>query len=413
MRPMDTDKKNSKRLVVVTGIGVVSSLGIGVEEFWKNLIAGKSGISEIEAFDTSAYPVHKGGEIKNFRPQDFIDKRKIKHLGRASQMAIAATKLALNDALLKEKDLRNAGVLFGTTMGEAQILEELDSAWVLAGPDRLTEGLISLYISNNLSISVSNEFKMHGLNGVMPTACSSANYATGYAYDMVSFGEAELMMCGGVDAFSRVAFTGFNRLLAMAPEKCQPFDKNRKGMMLGEGAGVLILESLEHAQKRGAKIYAEVLGYGLSCDAHHMTQPSEDGIARCIEKALKESGVNKDEVDYISAHGTGTPQNDKAECAAINRVFGERAQSIPCSSIKSMLGHTMGAASALESIACCLSLKDQIIPPTINFETQDTECLIDCVSNRSRKINARAMINNSSAFGGNNSAIVFSNLNFL
>jgi 3-oxoacyl-[acyl-carrier-protein] synthase II len=221
-----------------------------------------------------------------------------------------------------------------------------------------------------------------------------------------------MFFCGGVDAFSRVAFTGFNRLLAMAPEKCQPFDKNRKGMMLGEGAGVLLLESLEHAQKRGAKIYVEMLGYGLSCDAHHMTQPSEEGIARCMEKALKEAGVSIDKVDYISAHGTGTPQNDKAECTALKKVFGERAKSIPCSSIKSMLGHTMGAASAIESIACCLAIRDQILPPTINFETLDTECDIDSVPNFARKCKMNTILNNSYAFGGNNSCLVLFNHQF-
>ena len=401
-------KKPDKQRVVVTGLGVISSIGIGIQDFWKNLIAGKSGISEIESFDTSQYPIHKGGEVKNFRPQDFIDRRKIKHLGRASQMAIAATKLALEDAKLKSKQINNAGVLLGTTMGEAQILEELDSVWVKDGEQKIISNFISAYLSNNLSVNVALNFSLKGFNAVMPTACSSANYATGYGYDLISSGQNETMLCGGTDAFSRVAFTGFNRLLAMAPEKCQPFDKNRKGMMLGEGAGILVLESLDHAQKRNAKIYAEILGYGLSCDAHHMTQPSEDGIVRCMEKALKESGVSKDEIDYISAHGTGTPQNDKVECAAIKRLFGKRAKQVPCSSIKSMLGHTMGAASAIESIACCLAIKEQIIPPTINFETPEEDCDIDCVPNKARKLKVGIVLNNSYAFGGNNASLVLS-----
>ncbi|HAJ57450.1 MAG TPA: hypothetical protein DCL35_06745 [Candidatus Omnitrophica bacterium] len=406
---MTSKFKDPKRRVVVTGLGVVSSLGIGVDDFWKNLIAGKSGISEIESFDTSAYPVHKGGEVKNFKPEQFIDRRKIKSLGRASQMAIAAAKLAIQDAKLKHSDVTKGGVILGTTMGEAQILELLDKIWVEKGQNELTYGLISAYLSNNLSLNVGIELWTSNFNAVMPTACSSSNYAIGYGFDLISFGSAEVMFCGGSDAFSKVAFTGFNRLLAMAPEKCQPFDKNRKGMMLGEGAGILVLESLEHAEKRGAKIYAEILGYGLSCDAHHMTQPSENGIAKCIEKAIRESGISKDDIDYISAHGTGTPQNDKAECAAFKKVFEERAKNIPISSIKSALGHTMGAASAIEAITCSKVIVESVLPPTINFETKDEECDIDCVPNEARKKMVKMVLNNSCAFGGNDACVV---LNF-
>lgn len=393
---------NKKRRVVVTGLGVVSSLGIGVEEFWKNLIAGKSGISDIESFDTSQYSVHKGGEVKNFKPEQFIDKRRIKHLGRASQMAIAATKLALQDAELNKKQIKTAPVLLGTTMGETQILEDMDKKWVSEGEGGVDQALIQAYATNCLSVNVALEFALGGFNAVIPTACSSANYAIGYGYDLINAGKAPVAFCGGVDAFSKVAFIGFSRLYAMAPEKCQPFDKNRKGMMLGEGAGVLVLESLEHAKKRRANIYAEILGYGLSCDAHDMTQPLEEGIVKCMEKALKESNTSGDMIDYISTHGTGTPQNDKVECSAIKKVFGEKANKIPCSSIKSMLGHAMGAASVLESISCCLTIRDNIIPPTINYEFPDKDCDIDCVPNKARKQQIEAVLNNSYAFGGNN-----------
>ncbi len=402
-------KRDPKRRVVVTGLGVVSFLGIGVEEFWKNLIAGKSGISEIESFDTSQYSIHKGGEVKNFNPEHSIDRRKIKSLGRASQMAIAAAKLAIEDARFGKNEYNSAGVLLGTTMGETQILEELDKRWIKDGEDRLEQNLITAYSSNVLSVNVGIHFFLNGLNFVMPTACSSANYCIGYGFDLIRSGRSDIMFCGGVDAFSKVAFAGFNRLYAMAPEKCQPFDKNRKGMMLGEGAGVLILESLEHAEKRNAKIYAEILGYGLSCDAHHMTQPSEEGIVKCIEKALKESSLSKDKVDYINAHGTGTPQNDKAECAAFKKVFGERYKKIPTSSIKSALGHSMGAASAIEAIVCCKVITDKVLPPTINFVTKDEECDIDCVPNKARKLKVKTVLNNSSAFGGNNACLVIRN----
>jgi len=397
----------NNRRVVVTGLGVVSSIGIGVDVFWKNLIAGKSGITNIESFDTSEYPIHKGGEVKDFKPQDFIDKRRIKSIGRASQMAIAASKLAVEDAKINKQDYIKAGVLLGTTMGETQILEQLDERWVRTGEDQLEQSLITSYSSNTLSVNTAIFFSLLGPNVVMPTACSSANYAIGYGFDLIKSGHSEIMFCGGTDAFSRVAFVGFNRLLAMAPDRCQPFDKNRKGMMLGEGAAMLILESLEHAEKRKAKIYAEVLGYGLSCDAHHMTQPSEQGIAKCIEKAIKSSGISKDDVDYISAHGTGTPQNDKAECAAIKNVFAKRYKDIPCSSIKSMLGHAMGAASAIEAITCCLVIREKKIPPTINYEMLDEDCAFDCVPNMVRKLkDARVVLNNSCAFGGNNACLV-------
>ena len=402
--------KVPKRRVVVTGLGVVSSIGIGVDEFWKNLIAGKSGISFIESFDTADYPIHKGGEVKNFKPEQFIDKRKLRHLGRASQMAIAASKLAIEDASIGKKCIENAGVLFGTTMGEAQLIEEMNFDLVHKSHLDIKESNIFLYPTNSIPVSIGIEFNAKKQNIMFPTACSAGNYAIGYGSDLIKNQGFDVILAGASDAFSRIAFTGFNRLYAMAPDKCQPFDKNRKGMMLGEGAAVLILESLDHAQKRGAKIYAEVLGYGLSCDAHHMTQPSEEGIVKCIEKALKESRVSKNDIDYISVHGTGTPQNDKVECSAIKKVFGEKWKTIPCSSIKSMLGHTMGAASAMEAIACCLAIRDKVVPPTINYETPDEDCDIDCVPNKSRNIkNIKVVLNNSSAFGGNNASLVLKN----
>lgn len=403
--PLDITK-DQKRRVVVTGLGVISSIGIGVEDFWKNLIAGTSGISEIESFDTSAYLIHKGGEVKNFKPEDFIDRRKIKFLGRASQMAIAAAKLAVEDAKLPEINFHELGVLLGTTMGEIRELEKIDIGLSGKSWDAIQQSLVSLFPANVITANVAAEFKAQGHNYMLPTACSAGNYCIGYAFDLIKSGELEVALAGGSDALSRIAFTGFNRLMAMAPDKCQPFDKNRKGIILGEGAGILLLESLEHAQERGAKIYAEVLGYGLSCDAYHMTHPLEEGVIKCMEKALKESNISKDEVDYISAHGTGTEQNDKTECSVIKKVFINRKKQILCSSIKSMLGHSLGAASAIEAIACCLTIERSIIPPTINYETFDEECDIDCVPNKARKHEARTVLNNSYAFGGNNACVI-------
>lgn len=393
--------------IVVTGIGVISSIGIGKEEFWNNLVKGKSGISQITSLDTSGYPTHNGGEVKNFKPELYIDKRKIKILGRASLLAISCAKIALSDAKLGLEDLdrERTGVLLGTTMGESQVLEVLNEAWVKKGEQAIDPKLISRCPANVLSSNVAIELKLKGPNYIITTACAAGNYAIGYACDLIRAGRVDIVLAGGVDAFSRLAFTGFNRLYAVAPEKCQPFDKNRKGMMVGEGAGIVVLETLESALKRKAEIHAEILGYGLSCDAYHMTAPEANGIAQSIEKALKEANLKKEEIDYISAHGTGTPTNDKVETAAIRKVFGERTKEIPVSSIKSMLGHTMGAASAIEAIACCLATKFDILPPTINYETPDPECDIDCVPNAARDKKVNIALNNASAFGGNNACL--------
>lgn len=238
------------------------------------------------------------------------------------------------------------------------------------------------------------------------TACSAGNYAIAYGYDLLKLQKADIVLAGASDGISRIEYTGFNQFAAVAPEKCRPFDKNRKGMIPGEGAAVLVLEVLERALRRKAPIYAEILGYGLSCDASHMTLPAVDGIAACMKKAIQEACITPDAVDYISAHGTGTPANDRAECAAIKEVFGARSKNIPISSIKSMLGHTMGAASALEAVACALTVKHDTIPPTMNYETPDPECDIDCVPNHSRRQPVTIALNNSYAFGGNNASLV-------
>jgi 3-oxoacyl-[acyl-carrier-protein] synthase II len=397
-----------QRRVVVTGLGVVSSLGIGWPEFWKNLLAGKSGISKIEAFDTSGYDRYYGGEVKNFDPSKFISKHKIPQMGRASQMAVAASKLALEDAKLSKEIIikNNMGVAAGTTMGEPKILENLYVKSTSSKKSATDTMSALIYSPHSITLNVSREFLLNSNNLLFGNACSAGNYALGYAFDLIRTGEVDLMLAGGADALSLVAFTGFHRLLAMAPEKCQPFDKNRKGMLLGEGCGMLVLENLDSALKRKAKIYAEILSYGLSCDAVNMTASSYVQISKATKKALEYADIKSDEIDYISAHGTGTPENDREECLSIKSIFGKRSNKVPVNSIKSMLGHTMGAASALEAIACCLTIKDQIIPPTINFETKDPECDIDCVPNQCRKSKVSLALNNSQAFGGNNASLI-------
>ncbi|MFC1703564.1 beta-ketoacyl-[acyl-carrier-protein] synthase family protein [Candidatus Omnitrophota bacterium] len=400
-------KKNNRR-VVITGLGAVTSIGIGKDEFWKNCLAGKSGISKIESFDTSKFDRHYGGEIKDFKPERFIDRRKLKTMGRASQLAVAASKLAIEDAKLNRHEITSEkiGVCIGTTMAEISIIEKIDSIWIESGDKNISKRFIALAPSSAIPANVAKEFKIRGRNLLFANACAAGNYSIGFAFDLIRLGRLNFMLSGGVDAFSRTNLVGFSRLYAMASEKCQPFDKNRQGMLVGEGSGIIILESLESALARKVPIYAEVLGYGLSCDAYHMTAPAAQGVIRCMQKALKYSGVSSDDVDYISAHGTGTIPNDKTECAGIKKVFGQTNSKTPVSSIKSMLGHSMGAASAIEAIACCLAIKEGMIPPTINFETFDPECDIDCVPNKARKQKLNIVLNNSYAFGGNNASLV-------
>ena len=396
-----------KRRVVVTGLGVVSSIGIGKDEFWKNLIAGKSGISDIESFDTSDYSVHKGGEVKNFDPIEFIPKNRLERMARASQFAIAATKMAFDDAKLNISDYqkKKVAIILGTTMGEVGMIEEVDKHWIAQGEEDIWALTVSKYPGNVISDNVARFFGFKSISLVIPTACSGGNYAIGHGYDLVERGVIDCAIVGGSDPFSRLAFTGFSRLFAMSPDKCQPFDKNRKGMMLGEGAGILILEDLDSAKKRGVDIYAEPKGYGLNCDANHMTAPRAESIVKVMERAMKNSNVSKEDIDYISAHGTGTPSNDQAECQAVNTIFEDLIGKVSLSSIKSMLGHTMGAASALEAISCCLAVKYGIIPPTINYETYDSDCAIDCVPNEAKTKNVKIALNNSLAFGGNNACL--------
>lgn len=401
--------RNPNRRVVVTGLGVISSLGIGWQEFWKNLMAGKSGISPVTAFDTSAHSCHNGGEVKNFYPTQFMRRQKAEKIGRASQMAIAASKLALEDAKINLREISKksmTAVAIGTTAGECNFIERFNEIQLSNNSPCVDNSYFWGYPSNALSSNVGLEIKINGENYVFTTACASGNYSIGYVTDLIRSGRVDFALSGGTEAFSRTVYSGFCRLLNVSKDKCRPFDKNRTGMIPGEGAGMLFLETLDSALKREAPIYAEILGYGMSCNAQDMTEAFAEGMARAIQKSLKDAGIDIHDVDYISAHGTGTRINDKAECAAIYKVFGKRAKEIPISSIKSMLGHTMGASAALEAIACCLVIKNNEIPPTINYETKDPECDIDCVPNEGRKHKVKIALNNSSAFGGNNANLV-------
>jgi 3-oxoacyl-[acyl-carrier-protein] synthase II len=402
-------QNNEPERVVVTGVGAISSIGAGREVFWRELLAGRSGVSPIVSCDTAGYEVRIGAEVKDFNPGDYIRRHPADSYGRASQLGIAAAQWALRDAGLDSPRLagRRASVCIGTTMGECQVVEAAVRARAQQGSYSFALRELRKAPENVLALNIARELALEARCMVFPNACAAGNYAIGSGFDQIQEGEADIVLAGGCDAFSMVALTGFGRMLALSPDRCRPFDKNRQGIVVGEGAGILVLESLSRARQRQARIYAEVLGYGLSCDASHMTIPHLPGVVAVMRKALQRSRVEPGDVSVVSAHGTGTRINDKTECEAIRQFFGSHAESMPVFSIKSMLGHSMGAASAFEAIACVLAVSDGKIPPTINYETPDEDCPIDCVPNRHRESRVRVALNNSFAFGGNNAATVF------
>ena len=397
------------RRVVITGLGLITPVGSGRQTVWQALLEGRSGIGPVTSFDTSEFPVHIGAEVKDFAPEPYVRRQPVENLGRASQMAVAAARMALDDAGLDlaSRDRRRGGVSMGTTSGEPWFVERYNDIRKAEGLEAIPGEIFPKYPSHVIPTNIAIEFDLRGPCLMIPTACAAGNYAIGYGFDLIRAGRTDVMLAGGADAFSRITYMGFARLGAIAKERCQPFDKNRKGMVPGEGAAVLVLEAAEQAAARGAKIYAEVLGYGISCDAHHMTaaHPEGEGAVRAMASALRESNRGTQDVDYISAHGTGTPTNDRVESIAVRALFGERAPRVPLSSIKSMIGHTMGAASAIEAAACALALDTGMIPPTINFEEPDPECDLDYVPNEARRTNPRVVLNNAYAFGGNNASL--------
>jgi 3-oxoacyl-[acyl-carrier-protein] synthase II len=397
--------------VVVTGAGLVTPIGTGRERFWPALQSGASGVTEIARFDTSRYKVHRGCEVHDFDFEAIVGVPPPPGMGRASQLAVAATHLALADAALdgaRTRDQVTVGVSVGTTCGEIQILEQADQARLSDGEDAVPWQALRHHPAAMIPAHVGHWFGLSGPNVIIPTACAAGNYSIGWAFDTIRFGRADVMVAGGTDPFSRVAFTGFARLGSVAPEWCQPFDRGRRGILVGEGAGIVVLEPLEGALARGAPILAEMLGYAISADGHHMTAPDPqgDGIGRAIGLALESAGITPDEVDYINVHGTGTPVNDKVETLAIKKVFGPHAYDLCVSATKSMIGHTMGAASAIETITSVLALHDGIVPPTMHYDTPDPECDLDCVPNAARTRSIGVALNNAIAFGGNNSCVV-------
>jgi len=405
-----------KRRVVITGVGVISPVGNDAQTFWASLLAGKSGIGPVTHFDASEFPTRIAGEVKDFDPSAFMDKKDVKRTDRFVQFAIAATKMALEDARLKieEQDPERVGVYIGSGIGGLATWEDQHRVLLEKGPRRVSPFLIPMMIANMAAGQVSIHFGLKGPNSAPITACATGTHAIGDAFKIIQRGEADVMVAGGTEATIRpLAFAGFCAAKAMStrndePEKAsRPFDKDRDGFVMGEGAGVLILEELEHAKRRGAPIIAEVIGYGMSADAFHLTQPDPDGdgAKRAMLAAIRDAGIRPEEVDYINAHGTSTELNDKVETQAIKAAFGEHAYKLAVSSTKSMTGHMLGAAGAVEAIATALALRDQILPPTINYETPDPACDLDYVPNEARRAPVRVALSNSFGFGGHNATI--------
>ncbi|MGG4553770.1 beta-ketoacyl-ACP synthase II [Paenibacillus sp. FSL W8-0186] len=405
-----------KHRVVITGMGVVTSLGQDLDTFWNNLMAGKSGVSAIESFDVSEYPTRIAASVKDFNAEDYVDRKEARKMDRFVQFAAAAATSAIKDSGLvigEQVDPERVGVIIGSGIGGLGTWEDQHNILLQKGPKRVSPFFIPMMIANMASGHVSILFGAKGPNSTAVTACATGTHSIGDSYKLIQRGDADVMICGGAEATIRpTGLAGFCSMRAMStrndePERAsRPFDTGRDGFVMGEGSGVLVLESLEHAQKRGAKIYAEVIGYGLSADAHHMTDPDPNGARRCMEMAIREAGINVSEVDYINAHGTSTPAGDRSETIAIKGALGEHARKVAVSSTKSMTGHLLGAAGGVEAVICGLTIKNSKIAPTINLENQDPECDLDYVPNVARAADVNVAMSNSFGFGGHNATIV-------
>ena len=407
----------AKRRVVVTGTGLVTPLGTGTDKSWQNICAGKSGVSRITRFDVSDYGAKIGAEVKDFNPVDFIEPKLAKHLDPFVQYAVAAAGMSLKDSGLTINDgnENRVGVFTGNGIGGLTSIEKTHQTLLEKGPRRVTPFFIPMAISNMSAGQVSIVYGAKGPNLSVTTACAAGTHAVGEAFRSISRGDCEVAITGGSEAtICPLAVSGFNSMKALShrndePEKAsRPFDRDRDGFVISEGAGMMILEELEYARARGAKILAEVVGFGLSGDGYHMAAPPEDGngAVRCMQMALQDAGLAPEGIDYINAHGTSTPLNDVVETKAIKAVFGEHAYKLAISSTKSMTGHMLGGAGGIESVFLALSIADQIIPPTINLENPDPQCDLDYVPNTARKTSIRAAISNSFGFGGTNAVLV-------
>jgi len=395
---------------VITGMGVISSAGTNLDDFWNTLESGTITYKEIEEYkEDKNYRTKIGARIEDKIWQCIIpNEYKLKY-GRASQYCISAAASAIENANINLKDLSRlrVGVVISTTMGEIQVEEQLSVIKQREGSDRIPQELLSQYRTDNIVSALTNAFNISGPTHMVPAACAGGNFAVGFGKRLLEWDEADIVIAGGVDVFSRVAFTGFQRLLSLAPDMCRPFDKERKGLVLGEGSGIIIMEKTSSAKARKAKILGELIGVGLTSDRFHMTapHPQGDGALRAMDGAIKEADIFPEDIDYISAHGTGTAANDKVEVKALEEIFGI-GKVPPLSSIKSMIGHPMGAAGAIELIASLQMMENNTMIPTVNYSIPDPDCDIDCVPNVSRKANLDCVLSNSFGFGGQSSSII-------
>jgi 3-oxoacyl-[acyl-carrier-protein] synthase II len=405
-----------KRRVVITGLGAVTPLATGVEESWRKLCQGKSGVARITKFDTSGFNVQIAAELKDFHPEDFLDKKKIRRTDPFIQYALVAARMAIDDAgfTINGNNSSRVGVVLGSCAGGMNMYEKNLCALCNEGPEKVSPFFIPGFIANMAVGEVSMDFGVRGPSKCVVTACATGNNCIGDAFRLIQYDEADAMIAGGSDAYILpVAIAGFDKMRALSrrnnePEKAsRPFDKDRDGFIVGEGAGVVILEEMESAVRRGAKIYAELIGYGSNIDSFHITEPDWENQARCLKLALSDAAISPSDVDYINAHGTSTAINDVSETKAIKAALGEHSKKVPISSNKSMLGHLLGAAGGVEAIFTVLTIRDGIIPPTINHDTPDPECDLDYVPNVARKRGVNITLSNSFGFGGINATLVF------
>jgi 3-oxoacyl-[acyl-carrier-protein] synthase II len=413
---MQTSQSLSR--VVITGLGAITPIGNTVEEYWQGLIAGKNGISDVTLFDASRHECRIAGEVKGFDPHTYLDRKEAKRMDRFAQFAVAASLQAIKDAKLEITPLNaeQVGVLIGTGIGGLKVLEDQAEVLMTKGPDRCSPFMIPMMIANMAAGLTAIRTGAKGPNSCTVTACAAGSNAIGDAFRMIQRGYAKAMICGGTEAaITPLSFAGFVACRAMSTRNddplhaSRPFDAGRDGFVMGEGAGILILEDLEHALARGANIYAEIVGYGATCDAYHMTSPApeHEGAARAMSLALKDANLTPDRVDYINAHGTSTPTNDSSETIAIKKVFGDRAYKLTVSSTKSMTGHLLGGSGGIEGVAAVLAVARDRVPPTINLDTPDPVCDLDYVAHQSRAMTVNVATSNSFGFGGHNVTLVF------
>ena len=406
-----------ERRIVVTGIGAITPIGNNVEKFWKGIKEGVCGIDEITLFDTTDYKVKLAGELKNYNPEEYFEKKETRRLDRYAQIAIVATREAMKDSQLnmEKEDKTRVGVIVSSGIGGLTTIEQQKEVLINKGPDRVTPFFIPLSINNMAAGNISIEIGAQGESFAISTACASATHSIGECYRLIKHGYQDIMLAGGTESsITPLGISGFTNMkaLSISNDKTRasiPFDKERNGFVMGEGAGILVLEELEHAKKRGAKIYAEICGYGSTSDAYHITSPAPNGEggARAMLNALKDANIEPEKIDYINAHGTSTPINDKYETMAVKTAFGEHSKNIAMSSIKGATGHLLGAAGAVEAIACIKAMEDNFLPPTIGYKVKDEECDLDIVPNKGRKKEINYAMSNSLGFGGHNSSIIF------